>query len=350
MPVSESIKSEYTELSAPPAGAEATWYRNRGYRFERLLVNLLHADSLDPRTSYKAPGEQIDGSFFLDGTVFLLEAKWHKDPVPASTLYQFKGKVDGKLVGTIGIFLSMSGYSKDAVDALTLGKSLNLILFDQHDIDAAINRDLGFKFVLKRKLRQAAEEGVVYFPTDVEVVTGSAASQVDIERLSFDSATGSVFSQHPPSAHATDLIVVCEGELDRELLTFFAGKILAREGSLKSIRIVAAKGKVSAPRVANAVRALGSERTKVLFVIDGDGDVQMSRDMLKRGVDFENWDAAIPEGEIEDWIGLDRRTLKPSGAGNMRTVYLNAAEGIDIQQLRNSDSAFAAFYAAVAEA
>jgi hypothetical protein len=41
----------------------------------------------------------------------LLEAKWHRDEfeLPASTIYEFKGKVDGKLVGTVGIFISMSG-------------------------------------------------------------------------------------------------------------------------------------------------------------------------------------------------------------------------------------------------
>lgn len=86
------------------------------------------ADRLDPRTSYKLAGEQVDGSFFLDGTVFLLEAKWHAKEIAASSLYEFKGKVDGKLLGTLGVFISMSGYSEDAVNALTLGKTLNLVL------------------------------------------------------------------------------------------------------------------------------------------------------------------------------------------------------------------------------
>ena len=156
MPVPQPLKATYAELCSPPQGADAVWNRSRGYRFETLLANLLRADNLDPRTSYKAPGEQIDGSFFLDGTVFLLEAKWHATEIPASTLYQFKGKVDGKLSGTIGVFISMSGYSKDAVDALTLGKSLNLVLFDKRDLDAAISRDLGFREVLKRKLKLSA--------------------------------------------------------------------------------------------------------------------------------------------------------------------------------------------------
>ncbi len=47
----------------------------------------------------------------------------------SSSLYQFKGKVEGKLTGTVGLFFSMSGYSTDAVQALLVGKDLNLVLF-----------------------------------------------------------------------------------------------------------------------------------------------------------------------------------------------------------------------------
>ena len=61
----------------------------------------------------------------------LFEAKWTGDPVPASMLYQFRGKLEGKLTGTLGIFISIGGYSADAVDALVAGKSLNLVLFDR---------------------------------------------------------------------------------------------------------------------------------------------------------------------------------------------------------------------------
>lgn len=349
MPIPQPIKDTYTELCAPPDDADAAWFRKRGYRFESLLADLLRAGDLDPRTSYKASGEQIDGSFFLDGTVFLLEAKWHKDEIPASTLYQFKGKVDGKLVGTIGVFLSMSGYSQDAVDALTLGKSLNLVLFDKRDIDAAINRDLGFRAVLKRKLRQAAEEGVVYFPAEAELVTGSNSLQVDIERLGYDSATGSVFSQQIPSRSTADLIVVCEGESDRELIAFLAGRILSTTNSRKAIKIVVAMGKFSVPRVANAAHALGTRASRVLVVVDSDGDAEKTLEMLNRSIDFDDWVAAIPEPEIESWLGLDRRTLQRSGPGKRTTLSLKAAAQIDIDKLRKSDNAFATFYAAISE-
>jgi len=94
-----------------------------------------------PRTSYRPSGEEMDGSFEFRGRVMLLEAKWTKGPMPASSLCQFKGKIDGKLVGTLGMFMSMGGYSPEAVDALVAGKSLNLIMFDSEDMQAIATAD-----------------------------------------------------------------------------------------------------------------------------------------------------------------------------------------------------------------
>ena len=108
----EDIKEEYEELASLPPDSDGSARRARGFAFERLLNKLFALDELEPRAGYRPVGEQIDGSIYLDGRVYLLEAKWHAGPLPASTLYQFKGKVDGKLTGTIGILISMSGLSK----------------------------------------------------------------------------------------------------------------------------------------------------------------------------------------------------------------------------------------------
>lgn len=94
--------------------------------------------------------------------MFLLEAKWQRQRVTAGTLYQFKGKVDGKLSGTLGIFISMSGYTRDGIEALTIGKDLNVILLDGLDIDVCMQGTVSFQELLLDKLRLAAEEGVIY--------------------------------------------------------------------------------------------------------------------------------------------------------------------------------------------
>lgn len=97
------FREEYIQWRRPPAEPPKGWFQKRGYAFEKILKGCLKSEEMEPRSGFKTDGEQIDGSFFLDGSVFLLEAKWHKDELPASSIYQFKGKVDGKLAGTIGV-------------------------------------------------------------------------------------------------------------------------------------------------------------------------------------------------------------------------------------------------------
>ncbi|MDP2455284.1 MULTISPECIES: hypothetical protein [unclassified Kaistella] len=86
--------------------------QQRGYEFESLINSLLCIENLEPKSSYKPLGEQIDGSFFWQGQTFLLEAKWVKDKIPVSSLYSFKGKLDGKFHTTSGILLLLMGMVK----------------------------------------------------------------------------------------------------------------------------------------------------------------------------------------------------------------------------------------------
>ncbi len=159
-----TLRNQFDFLASVPASAEPGEKRHRGQQFEELLEMLLDADGLSPHIHVRPDGEEIDGSFLLNDRAFLLEVKWHANPLPASTIYQFKCKVDGKLVGTLGVFISVSGFSADAVEALTAGKTMNVVLFDRRDVEAAIDRPNGFRIVLLAKLRMAAEKGAVYWP------------------------------------------------------------------------------------------------------------------------------------------------------------------------------------------
>jgi hypothetical protein len=174
------FRESYASLKSPPPAAPADWYRTRGRQLEGVLNALLEEEGLEPRLHYRSRGEEIDGSFVSHGRVFLLEAKWHGTPVAASALYAFKGKVDGKLVGTLGVFISMSDYSRDAVDALTVGKDMNVLLFDKRDLDACMDKNVGFKTVLGHKLRLASEIGLVYAPYKVMVVSTSRVADAKI--------------------------------------------------------------------------------------------------------------------------------------------------------------------------
>jgi hypothetical protein len=102
-------RTHYASLRSLPAKRSRSARQRRGKEFERVLYDMLVEADMEPRSSYRPVGEEIDGSFLYGDRTLLFEAKWTRDPVPASSLYQFKGKLDGKLSGTLGAFISMGG-------------------------------------------------------------------------------------------------------------------------------------------------------------------------------------------------------------------------------------------------
>lgn len=172
-----NFRAWFNGAQTPPIGAKPAYFKKRGYGFEKALYHMLDQAKLAPRTSYKAKGEQIDGSFLYGGQVFLLEAKWLEKELPASVVGTFQNKVMGKLIGTLGVFFSMSGFSSDAADAISKGKPINTIMFSGPDIVASMDQTIGFRKVLGEKLRMAAEEGLPYWPFTATRVTSTGTTQ-----------------------------------------------------------------------------------------------------------------------------------------------------------------------------
>lgn len=137
--------------------------QKRGFEFERLLYQLFQIEKLQPAGSFRTKGEQIDGMFKYEVHYYLLEARWVKDPVTASQLLAFAGKVSGKFLGTRGVFLSMSNFSKDAPSALRYLPFTNILLFDSRDINYCFLPKYSFTQVLNAKLRSAAQLGTVNY-------------------------------------------------------------------------------------------------------------------------------------------------------------------------------------------
>lgn len=135
--------------------------QKRGYELEKLLVRLFDLFDLDPKASFKIMGEQIDGAFSFDNIDFLFEAKWTDKQVQAKELDSLAGKLSRKLDNTLGLFLSINGYSDEAVNAHSSGRRL-LLLMDGSDIMAVLEGRIDLKDLLLRKRRHAAQTGNIY--------------------------------------------------------------------------------------------------------------------------------------------------------------------------------------------
>ena len=63
---------------------------------------------MDPKSSFKIKGEQIDGAFTFNNEEYLLEAKWRNDPTSIGDLDSFSGKLQRRLENTLGLFISIN--------------------------------------------------------------------------------------------------------------------------------------------------------------------------------------------------------------------------------------------------
>lgn len=129
----------------------------RGYAFESFLKRLFDVSGMSGRASFRLIGEQIDGSFELDGETYLLEAKWTNLPVNAADLRSFNAKVQDKASWSRGLFVSNSGFSEEGLQAFGRGKSV--VCMDGLDLSEMLMRKIGFKSVLSKKVRRTAETG-----------------------------------------------------------------------------------------------------------------------------------------------------------------------------------------------
>jgi hypothetical protein len=276
--------------------------QTRGRYFEKWLYRLLVKDDLEPRTAFRPDGEEVDGSFMFRGQPYLLEAKWWKKEVPASAIYQFKGKVDGKLVGIIGVFVSMSGYSSEAVDALRVGKELNVILFDSDDIYAAMIH--GFSKVLAYKLREAAERGEVFVPY----------------------AASTSFAKNR-------MLVVVESFHDDVIVKGIAKNLQLRGIQTRDLQILVARGVMGLANVASA--AVETSGSRAFIFADYDG---VPIDVLEQlNYISGRFDAVLVGQWSRKWLGLP--PTAEAKILSMEEVSLRAAE-IDVDVLAAQDPKF----------
>jgi Restriction endonuclease len=134
----------------------------RGLAFEKFLSEAFALFNLAPRGSFRLVGEQIDGSFQLDGATYLLEAKWQGPKSGNRELQAFAGSVHTKSAWTRGLFVSYSGFTDEGLEAFARGNATRIICMEGKELWQVMNQKLDLAEVLIRKTRRAAETGQAF--------------------------------------------------------------------------------------------------------------------------------------------------------------------------------------------
>lgn len=103
-----------------------------GYRFEEWFFDLVAFFDVDHRRPYRVGGRQIDGSVTIDGTTYLVELKFTNGPTDAGEIDSFMAKVTSKADNTMGLFVTMSGYTQVAITEASKPRTPLMLLDSTH--------------------------------------------------------------------------------------------------------------------------------------------------------------------------------------------------------------------------
>ncbi|MDD2662117.1 MAG: hypothetical protein PHY54_20940 [Methylococcales bacterium] len=136
-----------------------------GYEFQDWFFDLLDFAEITNRRPYVSNGRQIDGSLTLEGTTYLVELKFTKSQSDSTDIDSLKAKVESKADNTMGVMLSITGYSSVAISEAS-GKKTPLLLLDASHIYLFLVGSMKFDEILLRIRRHASQTGESFLPAN----------------------------------------------------------------------------------------------------------------------------------------------------------------------------------------
>ena len=155
----EKIQRSLTDKSKLQQNLDALHARvgtqKGGYEFEKWFYELLDYSEITNRRPYKSDGRQIDGSLTLEGTTYLVELKFTKEQSGATDIDSLKAKINKMADNTMGVMVSISGYSSVAINDAS-GSKTTLMLFDANHLYLFLSGAMKFEDIITRVRRHAS--------------------------------------------------------------------------------------------------------------------------------------------------------------------------------------------------
>jgi restriction endonuclease len=152
-----ALIDEYGQLDR----LKGTTPQSRGQRFNGLIADVLGCWGIDARADVNALGN-IDVAFTIGDTRFILEAKWEDAPADTGRISKLQKRIRQRLGGTLGLFVSMSGFSNDALREVKDGERLEVLLLDREHFEAMLAGLFAPQELLKVLLERASFYGEPY--------------------------------------------------------------------------------------------------------------------------------------------------------------------------------------------
>ncbi len=133
-----------------------------GYAFEKWFYDFAGYFEIVGRPPYKTDGRQIDGSLSLDGTEYLIETKFTTGKSGSPDIDVFMAKINSKAENTMGVFLSMSGFTSGAIKAASRERTPMLLMDYSHVYNLMLSELMSMPDVIRRIKRHASQTGEAF--------------------------------------------------------------------------------------------------------------------------------------------------------------------------------------------
>lgn len=155
----QSLDQRLKELATRLGSQEA------GYAFQSWFYDLMDFFEVQNRRPYVTDGRQIDGSITVAGTTYLVETKFTSGQAGATDIDTFFKKVTDKADNTMGVMVSISGYSRPAIDGASV-RQTPLLLMDHRHLYLALGGTMPFGEIVERIRRHASQTGEALLPPE----------------------------------------------------------------------------------------------------------------------------------------------------------------------------------------
>ena len=140
--------------------------QQRGLLLEQLLNRVfdLHGIAVTRSFTRNGGGEQIDAAFEFDGWHYLVECRWRERLADARQLDGLVGQVARSGKQTMGLFLSINGWSENVPPLLKQNPDKTVFLMHGYDLRLILAQPLDLRAALKTKLSALNLETEPYAP------------------------------------------------------------------------------------------------------------------------------------------------------------------------------------------
>ncbi|RAW15524.1 hypothetical protein DC345_12585 [Paenibacillus taichungensis] len=137
----------------------------RGLMLEQLVNMLFNVYDIALMQSFRRNegGEQIDGAFKLDGWHYLVEMKWTSQLTDMKQLDSLYGKIARSGKQTMGLFLSIGGWSSHVVPLMKQHPDKSIFLMDGFDLRMVLTQEISLINILQRKIAKFNIESEPFF-------------------------------------------------------------------------------------------------------------------------------------------------------------------------------------------